>query len=421
MIEKTSVLKKEKMVIIGFVLFFILAMPGNASTGHSVLIIDDDDDINSSDDQSVGIFASVFKDNRYNVTIERSSATSNVTWSNYDIVIWSCGDDYSPVNDPQYKSMLVDHVARGGRLILESGYIASWINQHGNHAIDSEFRENVLHATSDWIYSDVRNMTLSAKHPVATAPNALPETIGFTPENPGDDSGDSDAVRILPDATGVYSWSYVAYMGKPVPKSISDVSFGLIAYDNDEILTNGGQEIYFSFDIDDIDSPDIQKKLIENSLNWLNKTSTKPPIADCGPDILKCENAGVPVQFNASASYDPDGTIISYNWEFGDGTNGTGVAPKHIYESYRWNGSQYMPFIANLTVTDNSASTNRTSQKVVVWMPCDTTGDGRANILDASVIGLRWRSADACADTNNDGRVDILDAACIGRIWGKTA
>lgn len=147
----------------------------------------------------------------------------------------------------------------------------------------------------------------------------------------------------------------------------------------------------------------------------------QPPIALCGPDKLKCETKGAPVQFNASASYDPDGTITSYNWEFGDGTNGTGVAPKHVYQNYRWNDSAYLPFIANLTVTDNSASTNRTSQKVVVWMPCDTNGDGRVNILDASVIGLRWRSADVCADTNNDGRVDILDAACIGRIWGKTA
>jgi parallel beta-helix repeat protein len=153
----------------------------------------------------------------------------------------------------------------------------------------------------------------------------------------------------------------------------------------------------------------------------LAEAGEEPPVALCGPDKIRCENAGAPVQFNASASYDPDGTIVSYYWEFGDGTNGTGMAPKHIYKSYRWNGSAYLPFIVNLTVTDNNASTNRTSQKVVIWMPCDTNGDGRVNIIDASAIGLRWRSADPCADTNNDGKVDISDAACIGWNWGKTA
>ena len=38
------------------------------------------------------------------------------------------------------------------------------------------------------------------------------------------------------------------------------------------------------------------------------------------------------VEFNASDSYDSDGTIISYEWDFDDGTNGTGINPIHEYE-----------------------------------------------------------------------------------------
>jgi YVTN family beta-propeller protein len=57
---------------------------------------------------------------------------------------------------------------------------------------------------------------------------------------------------------------------------------------------------------------------------------------------------GVPVALNASASSDPDGTIASYGWAFGDGqtmANG-GPGPSHVYSAP---GS----YQATLTLTDN--------------------------------------------------------------------
>ena len=145
------------------------------------------------------------------------------------------------------------------------------------------------------------------------------------------------------------------------------------------------------------------------------------PVADCGRDKLSCENVGSPVYFNASASYDSDGAIVSYNWDFGDGTNGTGAASTHKYSVYRWNGTAYQPFTVNLTVTDNDGLTNSTSQKVIIWIAGDSNGDGKVNILDASLVGLRWGGSDPCADLNNDGKVNIIDASIIGVNWGKTA
>jgi hypothetical protein len=204
------------------------------------------------------------------VRVEQAKDTSYSTWSSYDIVVWSCGDDYSAINDIRYKQMLIDYVAQGGRLILEGGNIAGWIRETVSTIIDREFQEKVLHAERCgedpcWVYHDVGDLKLKNTHPIAATPNTLPENIGFTPTEPGDKSGDTNAVRILPDATGIYNWSYVAYGGNLVKESIASISYGLIAYESE----NGGRIVYYAFDIDDIDSPDIQQKLIQNSGNWL--------------------------------------------------------------------------------------------------------------------------------------------------------
>ncbi|MEZ4695553.1 MAG: PKD domain-containing protein [Rhodothermales bacterium] len=44
-------------------------------------------------------------------------------------------------------------------------------------------------------------------------------------------------------------------------------------------------------------------------------------------------NAPLPVSFDASGSSDPDGSISSYSWSFGDGINGSGMKPSHTYTS----------------------------------------------------------------------------------------
>jgi PKD repeat protein len=40
-----------------------------------------------------------------------------------------------------------------------------------------------------------------------------------------------------------------------------------------------------------------------------------------------------PVTFNATASVDPDGTIVKYVWDFGDENTGTGITFNHAYDS----------------------------------------------------------------------------------------
>lgn len=44
-------------------------------------------------------------------------------------------------------------------------------------------------------------------------------------------------------------------------------------------------------------------------------------------------NVGEVVTFDASGSYDLDGSILSYDWAFGDGTTGVGRIATHAYSS----------------------------------------------------------------------------------------
>ena len=59
-------------------------------------------------------------------------------------------------------------------------------------------------------------------------------------------------------------------------------------------------------------------------------TPDQPPIASFTATVAR---PGVPVTFDAGASTDPDGSIASYGWEFGDGQSATsaGAVVQHTY------------------------------------------------------------------------------------------
>jgi chitodextrinase len=72
--------------------------------------------------------------------------------------------------------------------------------------------------------------------------------------------------------------------------------------------------------------------------------SNVAPVANAGG--VYAGNYRQPVQFNGSGSYDSDGQIFIYFWDFGDGTTGLGSTPTHQYAT----GGVYT---VRLTVRDN--------------------------------------------------------------------
>ncbi len=71
--------------------------------------------------------------------------------------------------------------------------------------------------------------------------------------------------------------------------------------------------------------------------------------------------AGQQVSFDASGSFDPDGTITQYNWDF-DGNGSTDAQGQRVNRSFFNAGT----FTVRLTVTDNLGATTSTAQNIQV-------------------------------------------------------
>ncbi len=124
-------------------------------------------------------------------------------------------------------------------------------------------------------------------------------------------------------------------------------------------------------------------------LQMLNAaTINQAPFANFSATPLS-GNAPLAVSFNAGASADADGSVVAFNWSFGDFTTGSGVINSHVYNT---SGN----FPVTLTVTDNAgASTSATTNIGVGGAPtvaptglqkvgqgcCDTYGDFAWNMV----------------------------------------
>ncbi|MEM3566813.1 MAG: PKD domain-containing protein [Candidatus Bathyarchaeia archaeon] len=66
------------------------------------------------------------------------------------------------------------------------------------------------------------------------------------------------------------------------------------------------------------------------------------------------------ITFNASKSYDPDGTIVKYEWNFGDGGTATGKVVTHKYTAAG-------TYTVSLRVTDNDGLTDTETKDITVY------------------------------------------------------
>lgn len=134
----------------------------------------------------------------------------------------------------------------------------------------------------------------------------------------------------------------------------------------------------------------------------------EPPLGNQPPEaaFTATPDKGLPpltVGFNASASRDSDGTLVSYSWDFGDGNNGSGVSASHDYAAA---GS----YLVTLTVTDNDGLTDTATKTVKAtvlpvasFTATPTSGASplavsfnasASNDSDGNLVGYSWAFGD---------------------------
>lgn len=112
---------------------------------------------------------------------------------------------------------------------------------------------------------------------------------------------------------------------------------------------------------------------LPNQVEILVESNDRPPVAATDGPYTGLE--GSPVTLGAAGSSDPDGDVLSYAWDFGDGSTGTGATPQHIYAD---NGN----YIVTLTVTDPTGAEATATTAVTVFNVAPTVNAfGGASLL----------------------------------------
>jgi PKD repeat protein len=135
-----------------------------------------------------------------------------------------------------------------------------------------------------------------------------------------------------------------------------------------------GPEVTLSLTVvaDDQTSSSCQTTVV---LNY----ETGPPLCEPGGPYYALIDE--PIQFDGSGSSSPEGLIVAYAWDFGDGATGTGTNPTHAYVA---EGS----YVITLTVTDDQGATSTCSITASIYFgegtpTCDAGGPYHAAINQA--------------------------------------
>jgi len=150
---------------------------------------------------------------------------------------------------------------------------------------------------------------------------------------------------------------------------------------------------------DAFDGSDLRPLIrrVEGTLVVAAGSTNQPPVARPGGPYSG--TAGAPIGFTGGASSDPDGSVASYRWNFGDGGSASGVAPTHAYATAG-------TYPVTLTVTDDGGLTAGAQTTASV-----TTGSGgnqapiaAPNGPYAGVVGSPV-SFSAAGSTDPDGTI----------------
>jgi len=140
--------------------------------------------------------------------------------------------------------------------------------------------------------------------------------------------------------------------------------------------------------------------LIWDMTDILNELTNEPPRASFSYSPSS-PTVGQPVLFDASSSYDPDGTITSYSWDFGDSSTGLGQTVSHTY-------TRSGTFIITLTVTDDDGATASTFEEITV-VEANEPPEARFTYSPERPLVGQEVTFDASSSSDPDGHIVLYE------------
>jgi hypothetical protein len=151
------------------------------------------------------------------------------------------------------------------------------------------------------------------------------------------------------------------------------------------------------------------QRLDYTTIKYSQDYSSSPPAAMAGLDQIVVREATV--DFDGSDSFDFNGSIVSYDWDFGDGTtHATGSQPAHVYTT---SGT----YDVILTVTDTSGMQG--SDRCIINVESPTLDlDMGWNLISLPTIQTKTQISDVLASIDGDySAVNWYDASDPSDPW----
>ncbi len=288
----------------------------------------------------------------------------------------------------------VEFFVDGGSIGVDSdgsdGWTASWDTtayEDGSHSVSATATDTAGQTATDSVSVTVDNGTTDN-----------PPSVSIT--NPADGATVSDVVSVTADATDDNGVSQVEFFVDGGSIGVdSDGSDGWTASWDTTAYEDGSHYVSAS-------ATDTAGQTASDSVSVTVDNLNDPPSASF---TYAC--SGLTCDFDGSGSSDPDGSISSYAWDFGDGNTGSGVTVSHAY-------SVEGTYMVTLTVTDDEGATDSQSQEVTV---SESVIGMHIGDLDGNSInnGSTW--AAEVIITVHDGDHNLVADATVSGTWSGGA
>lgn len=222
--------------------------------------------------------------------------------------------------------------------------------------------------------------------------------------------------RLVDMGGGEMIWAQnIAELDSATPQIIQ------LNFDGDAIFQHGVNGPYYLKDVyifhtGDPFQPYYVHEAYTTGMYFYCQFGSCPPVADANGPYTGVE--GIPVTFDASGSYDPDGIIVLYEWDFdGDGTYDTsstaptatfiwgddymGEASLRVTDDEGFNSTDSAPVeIINVAPTINIVSMIQPNSQFILPVVHELTFEATATDLGSDDLTFTWDWGDTISETS---------------------